>query len=159
MVILTWVTFFCLLAILYKFAWKPILVALDAREEKIRRALEDARKAKEELEKIETTKTALIHEADLKAKEIVDRARQAAIEAAKVIDHKAKEEAHILLGNANQEIKAMTDKARMILRKESADVAVSLASKIIQDELDETKHHKLIDRFIKEFDPNVSAKS
>ena len=56
MMLLTWVTFLLLLALLYKTAWKPILDALDAREEKIRRALEDAQKAHEELERVNQTR-------------------------------------------------------------------------------------------------------
>ena len=48
----TWVTFFILLFILYKFAWKPILGGLAAREKKIRESLENAEKIKQELENL-----------------------------------------------------------------------------------------------------------
>src|SRR3989338_3448004 len=73
MLILTWVTFFSLLIILYKFAWKPILSALDAREAKIKKALDDARQAEEKLAEVNQTRAAKIAEADNQARDIVER--------------------------------------------------------------------------------------
>lgn len=154
MVVLTWVTFFLLLGILYKFAWQPILSALDAREERIRRSLDDARKAQEELEQIRLTKDAKISEADRQAQAIVDTARRAAIEGAKNTEHKAREDAKIILTNAQQEIRAQAEKASVALREESVTIAVGLAEKILQEELDAKKHQKLIDRLIKDFYPD-----
>ena len=46
LVILTWISFFALLVILHKFAWKPILAGLKQREDYIRKSLEDADKIK-----------------------------------------------------------------------------------------------------------------
>ena len=59
----TIVTFLVLLALLAKFAWKPLLAALDSRQESIRKALDDARKAKQELEGIHTESAKLLAEA------------------------------------------------------------------------------------------------
>ena len=53
----------------------------------------------------------------------------------------------------------MVGKAKTVLQEESAELAVALAGKIIQEELDEAKHRKLIDQFIKEFNPHVYQKS
>ncbi len=159
MVLLTWVTFFLLLAVLYKFAWKPILNALDAREENIRRSLEDAQKAREELAKVNATSQQIISQADEKAKEIVERSRKAAMEAARVIENKAKEEAGIVLGNATAELGALQQKAKVMLRQESVEVAVQLASKILGENLDQDKHQKLIDEFLKDFKPEHYEKS
>ena len=153
MLILTWVTFFLLLGILYKFAWKPILAALEDREQKIRRLVEDARKAKEEYERIKASANNIISEADHKAKEIVERAQKAAQEAAKVIERRAKDEVQILLNNATQEIERQKEKVKVSLQEESAELAVNLAGKILSEQLDRDKHQKLIDRFIKDFHP------
>jgi len=154
MMVLTWVTFFLLLAVLYKYAWKPILSGLDAREETIRRSLEEAQQARDELAKVHIETQKMIVAADEKAKHIVDRARKAAVEAARVIEHKANEEAQIILKNAEHEIEAMKDKAIVTLRKESVDLAVSLAEKIIDEELDKEKHRTFVDKLIKEFHPH-----
>src|SRR3989338_6981850 len=105
MVILTWVTFFLLLAVLYKFAWKPILNALDKREEFIRRSIEEADRIKDELAKIYQTRQLIVQEAEREGKDLVAASRKAAVEAAKVIEGRARDEAQILLENAKREIK------------------------------------------------------
>ena len=51
MIVLTWATFFTLFFVLYKFAWKPILTALDNREESIRRSVEEVQKIKDFIKK------------------------------------------------------------------------------------------------------------
>ncbi len=150
MVVWTWVTFGLLLIILYKVAWNPILSALDKREQDIRDSVEAARRIKDELVKIEATRESLINEADTKAKEIVAAARKGAVEASKVIESRAKEEAKILLDNALSDIKSAQEKAEAVLRKESADLAIALAGKLINENLDDSKNRALTDRLIKE---------
>ena len=145
MLVLTWVTFVLLLLVLYKFAWKPILKALDEREALIRKAVDDAEKAREELARVHATRHELIAEAQRTAKEVVHEARQAAAEASHVIERKAKEEAHISLENARRDIRDETEKARIILRKESAAIAVELAGKLIERNLDTENNRKLVD--------------
>ena len=48
----TIVTFLVLLGLLAKFAWRPLLDALERRQESIRKSLDDAQKAKQELERL-----------------------------------------------------------------------------------------------------------
>ena len=148
MVLWTWVTFILLLIILYKFAWNPILSALDKREKDIKDSVENAAKIKEELEKVESSREKLIKEADDKAKEIVATARRAAVEASRVIEEKAKEEAKILLENANREIKAAREKAIASLRQDSATLAIEVAEKLIGVNLDSEKNNELTERLI-----------
>lgn len=149
LVILTWVTFLSLLAILYKFAWKPILAGLDKREETIRKSLEEADRIKEELREINQKREQLIREAEDKSKEIIDEGRKAAIEAAHIIEHKAKEESQIMLENAERQIKDVTEEAQFELRKMSADIAVELAGRLIEENLDSEKNRKLVNELIK----------
>jgi len=150
MLILTWVTFFLLLAILHKFAWKPILAALDQREKAISKSVEDADKIKAELEKLEETSRTILNRAEAKAKEVLDQSRRAAVEAAKIIEQKVREESKILMENARREINEEKEKAQAELREESANIAVELAGKIIDENLDSEKNRKLVNRFIKE---------
>jgi F-type H+-transporting ATPase subunit b len=107
----------------------------------------------EEYSLIEEKRTIIIEEAESHAKMIVDRGRKGAVEAAKVIENKAKEDAQIVLGNAMHEITAQKEKALDELKKESVELAVSLASRLIEEELDEKRHNKFIDRMIEEFKP------
>ena len=79
---------------------------------------------------------------------MIDQARQAATEAAAVIEAKARQEQEILLGNARREIKDAREKAVAELRRESADLAIGLSRKIIGESLDEQKSRELVDRLI-----------
>ena len=74
--------FLLLLAVMYKFAWKPILAGLDSREAGIRAAVDNAEKITAQLAEIESQRASIIGVADDKAKEIVTAARDAAKEAA-----------------------------------------------------------------------------
>ena len=71
----TIITFLVLLALLAKFAWKPLLEALDNRQQSIRKALDDARKAQQELEGIHAESAKLLAQARSEAAEIVSRSR------------------------------------------------------------------------------------
>lgn len=150
MVIWTWVVFLVVAALLYRIAWKPILAALSDREEKIQRALDDARTAREQVEQIESTREQLIAEADAKAKEIVAEARQGAAELAKSIEEKAREEAQILLENAQREVRTAREQAEAALRQQTAAFAVELSSRLIQENLDTAKNQALVAKLIEE---------
>jgi F-type H+-transporting ATPase subunit b len=149
MVILTWVSFISLLIILHRYAWKPILKSLDEREKHIRGAVEYADKVKKELEEVQKSRDQILNEAYAKSKEIVDDSRKGATEAARVIEQKAKEEAHIFLKNARQEIQAEGERAQAHLRKEAVDLSIQLAAKLIQENLDSDKNRKIVNEYIK----------
>lgn len=148
--IFTWITFFLLLVILRKYAWNPILSGLEAREKHIRDAVGNADKLKEELARLDAMKDKIITEAENKSKEIIAQSRKAAQEAARHVEHKAREEAQIVLENARRDIKEEVEKAQANLREESATLAIKLAGKIIEENLDTEKNRKLINNIIKE---------
>ncbi len=150
MVGFTWLVFAVLLVILYKFAFKPILSGLDAREGRIRNAMDEADDARKQLEQIESTRDSLIAEADDKAKDIVADSRKAADEAARVIKAKAHEDAQIMLENAEREIQEAENRARSELRKQSAEMAITLAGKIVGENLDNDRNRLLTDKLISE---------
>ncbi len=150
MVVLTWATFFLLLGVLYKFAWKPILAALNEREELIRRSVDNADKLKEELSLIQGTRHQVLKEAQESAREIISEAKKSASQISQVIQNKAKEETSILLDNARRDIREETQKARIILREESAQIAIDLAGKLIEKNLDTESNRKLISKLTAE---------
>ncbi len=150
MMILTWVTFFIVLGILYKFAWKPILAGLDSREASIRKALEDADKATAELAKINESRQQILQEAQQKANAVLDEARKTAVAIANGIETKAKEETKAMVDAARHEIDNEKQRVKQDLRKECVEIAVNLATKIIRENLDQEKNRKLIESFIKE---------
>ena len=150
LLILTWVVFVSVLLILHKFAWKPILAALDAREETIRGAIDNADLARKELAQVEEKRIQILAQANTQAKELIENSRKGAHEAARIIQQKAKEETQILLENAYREINEVKEKVQADLREESAQIAVQLAGKLIEANLDDERNRKLINQFIKE---------
>ena len=90
-------TFILVTFILYKVAWKPILAALDQRENAIRKAQEDAARIREEFQKMEEARRQAQADAERQAREIIAAARQAAEEAGRVIEDKSRKEAQILV--------------------------------------------------------------
>ena len=150
MMVWTWITFGLLTAVLYKFAWKPILSGLENREETIRKSLDDAERVRRKIEDLEQTQSRMIADADDTAKDIVSKARKAAGEAARVIEDRAKEETQIAMENARREIQAAQDKASAQLQRESAELAAALAGKILNEELTPERQRTLADRLIRE---------
>lgn len=148
LMVLTYITFAITAVVLYKVAWKPILNALDKREETLRKAVENAEKTRLELEQIEQTRSKLINDADAQARDIIEKARAGAVEVAHAIEEQAREEAKILIENARREIHIEQDKARSQLRRESAGLAIDISRRILQDNLDEARSRKLADSLI-----------
>lgn len=151
MMILTWITFGITAAVLYKVAWKPILAALDKREESLRKAVDNAEKIRQEMASIEDVRAKVVAEADNRARDILDKARQAAVETANTIEAKAREESQILLENARREIRAEQNKAMSALRRESAELAIDISRKILGENLDEERSRIIADKLISRF--------
>ena len=150
MVILTWVTFFCLLALLHKFAWKPILQALQNREKEIRDALENADKAKAQLAHVEEEKKKILDVARTEAAQIVDQSRKTARDLATDIEAKSRAHAQEIIQGAHAEIVGEKQRLLKTLRQESAEVAISLASKIIKENMDQDKNRRLVEEAVKQ---------
>lgn len=150
----TVVTFIILMLVLSKYAWKPILGALEERENSIKGSLEAAKKAMDRAEMISKENDAALREAELEAQKI----RKEAIEEAELLREEriknAKDEASQLLEQARNAIEQEKKLALLELRDEVAKLAIESASKIIDAELDVTKSEKLIDNYIKELSRN-----
>ena len=140
----TIVTFLVLLVLLAKFAWKPLLEALDNRQESIRKALDDARKAKQELEGIHAESAKLLAQARAEAGEIVSRSRSDADKFREEMKDKARTEAAGLLRNAERQIELETTRALQQIRQEAVDLSVGIASKLLQRNVTKEDNDKLI---------------
>jgi F-type H+-transporting ATPase subunit b len=150
MAILTWVTFLGLLFILQKFAWGPILTTLQTRERTIRDSLEKAQQVENELNELQQYRSKIISDARGEASVILEDSRKKAVENARLIELQAKAHAKEILEAAQETIEGEKERVRTSLRKESASVAVNLASLLIKENLDGAKSNRLIEQYIKE---------
>lgn len=142
-VIWTWISFFILLVLLWKFAWKRILALLDEREGRISKALEDAECARKSCEEAVLKQKEIIAHAETEAGQIIIDARKTARMTAQEIQERATRDYDNLIIRARQEIENEKRLAVTEIRKEAADLAVDIAAKLLDGELDAEKHRKL----------------
>ena len=150
MFILFLLTFMVAAFLLNKFAWGPILSGVEEREQRIGENLEKADKLDSELAQLEEKRVTVIHQADEMAKEILADARKGGAEIKRHMEEDGKEEARILRENAEREIASASAKVKDLLKQDSADLAVQLASSILEKELDEKGQAALVDKLIAE---------
>ena len=144
------VTFIAVLAVLGKFAWKPILGALKKREDFIRDSLEQAKRDRQESEARLKEYTDKLAEARAEATAIVDEGRRDAEVVKRRIEEDARGEAAATLERAKREIGVATDTAVKELYSLSAKLATDVASRVIRKELDPKEHERLIADSIEE---------
>jgi F-type H+-transporting ATPase subunit b len=148
----TIVTFVVLLALLAKFAWQPLLKALEGREEAIKKSLEDADRAKQELTRLQQESTKIIDQARVEADSIIGKTRSDAERLREELKIKAKEEADTIIRNAEQQIQLQTRQAMQQIRHEVADLAVMVASKLLERNLGKEDNDRLIDETLRQIE-------
>jgi F-type H+-transporting ATPase subunit b len=146
----TIVTFLVLLTLLAKFAWRPLLQALEARQETIRKSLADAEKARQELERLNQESEQIIRQARVEAESIIGATRADAERLRGELREKARAEADGILKNAERQIQFETARALEQIRHEAADLSVAIASKLIRRNLTKEDNEKLIDEALKQ---------
>ena len=141
----TIVVFLALLALLGKFAWRPLLEALEKRQESIRRSLDDAAKAKQELERLQVESQRILAEARAEAETIVARTREDANRLRDEMRTKAQQEAANIVKNAGKQIELETARALQQIRHEAVDLSVAIASKLLQRNVSKEDNERLIE--------------
>jgi F-type H+-transporting ATPase subunit b len=140
----TILTFLALLGLLAKFAWRPLLDALESRQQAIRKALDDAQQAKQELERLEQESAQIIRKARADAEAIITQSRADADRLREELRQKAKAEADGILRNAERQIQLETGRAIQQIRAEAVDLSVMIASKILQRNISKEDNERLI---------------
>jgi F-type H+-transporting ATPase subunit b len=154
LIVWTIISFLVLLIVLAKFAWNPILKMLGDREGQIRTALEQAERARgEAAEMMEQNKKNLARAEEEYQKMI----REGKAFAEKIKDEivvKAKQQAQQELNRAAEEIQRNVEAAKLQLRSEVANLAITATEKILEETLDEKKQKKLTDSVINKLPKN-----
>ena len=148
----TILTFLVLVTLLARFAWRPLLQALDSRQELIRKSLDDAQQAKQELERLQHESAQIIRQARIDAEAVVAQSRSDAAKLREEMRQKAKAEADGIVRNAERQIQLETQRALQQIRKEAVDLSVMIASKILRRNLTKEDNEKLIEEALKQVD-------
>jgi F-type H+-transporting ATPase subunit b len=139
------ITFLVLLFFLAKYAWRPLLLSLDARRETIRKSLEDAQQARRELEEVTKDSTRIIKNAHAEAESIVSKSRVDAEKLREELRQKARADAEAIIREARRQIETETGRAIRQIRSEVADMSVAIASKLIQRNFSKEDNSALIE--------------
>ncbi|MGL1902719.1 MAG: F0F1 ATP synthase subunit B [Fibrobacterales bacterium] len=143
------ITFFLLLLLLRKFAWGPIINALDERDRTINASLEKAEEARNESKKIATEQKSILAESRAEAGQIVSEAKKSAEEYRRKIEQGALDEKIKIVESAKEEITAMKNEAISQLRKTTVDLAIGAAEKLLEEKIDNDQSKKIVDNYIK----------
>lgn len=148
-------TFLIVLFILGKFAWKPILGSLKERENTIEDALNAAKKAKEEMQKLQADNEKLLAEARLERDKILRDAQSAANNLITEAKEKAGAEGTRMIENARQAINNEKQAALTEVKNLAANLSIEIAEKVLKRELaDEKAQKELVNEFIKDANLN-----
>ncbi|MFS9038052.1 F0F1 ATP synthase subunit B [Streptococcus timonensis] len=141
-------SFLLLIFLVKKYAWGNISSVLDARAEKIANDIDGAEIARKKAEELASKREAELAGSRKEAKTIIENAKETAEKSKADILAEAKLEAGRLKDKANQEIAQNKAEALQSVKGEVADLTISLAGKIITQNLDSQAHKELIDQYI-----------
>jgi F-type H+-transporting ATPase subunit b len=145
------VLFLVVAIILYKTAWKNVLVGLRAREDRIRQDIADAEAARVKAEQTLRQYDARLAGAEEKVREILDRAAVDAEKIATGMRTKAQQEVEVVKEQATKEIEAAKQTALTEIYVQTADLATSIAEKIIRRKINPDDQRDLVNQGIEEF--------
>jgi F-type H+-transporting ATPase subunit b len=146
----TLIVFVALVVILGKFAWPQILKNAEDREKRIQSALDEAAQRNAEAARLLEEHRGQLADARRQANELIAEGRAAGEGVRKSIEEKARTEAQAILDRAKTEIERERDAAIETLRKESVELALAAASKLMQQHLDQAKDRALVERYLSE---------
>jgi F-type H+-transporting ATPase subunit b len=146
------VVFIVLAGLLAKFAWRPLLDALDRRAGSIRQALDGAREARQEMERLRSESSRILGEARSEAAAIISSTRADANRVGEEMKQKARADAANIVRNAERQIELETARALQKIRTEAVDLSIAIASKIIQRNLTKEDNERLIGDTLKEIE-------
>jgi F-type H+-transporting ATPase subunit b len=144
--------FLTLLFLLKKFAWGPLLAALEERQAGIRKSLDDADTAKRELAEVQARASALIGQARTEADAILSEARADGARIRQDLRDTGQKEKEALIRGAQQQIQQERDRAVSDLRQEAVELSVMIASKLIRRNLTREDNAALIDDALEQVD-------
>ena len=143
--------FLILLFLLKRYAWKPILDALNSREEGIKNALDEADKARQEMVELKSSNEQILKEARLERDSLLKEARSMKEKMISEAKDEAANQANKMIEQARTSIENEKQAAIIELRNQVAELSIGIAEKIMKDELsNKDKQVELIEKMLQE---------
>ena len=147
--------FIVLVFFLRKYAWKPILSAVEEREQGIKNALVSAEKARAEMENLNADNERILAEAKKERDRLLREAREIKEQTISEAKKNATIESEKIITSAKEEIDNQKMKALVELKNHVAGLSIEMAEKILRSELsDKNKHRQTIENTLKENNVN-----
>tara|TARA_R110001583_G_C5644999_1_gene408217 strand:- start:177 stop:677 length:501 start_codon:yes stop_codon:yes gene_type:complete len=145
------VLFIGLILLLKKFAWKPILDAVNEREEGIKNALNEAENARKEMQNLTADNERILKEARTQRDSLLKEAREMKEGIISEAKKEAQAQATKIVEQAQETIQAEKQAAITDLKNQVAELSVGIAEKVVRGELaDKVKQEKLVEELLKE---------
>lgn len=141
---------FLVFVLLKKLLFKPVLGIIEAREKDIQENLAQGEKAKNEGISFKKEYEEKVSTAKAEGQEIIKQATLRAEQKESEIISTAKQEAQSLREKASKDVEQERQKVMNEIKNDISDIALLAASKVIEKDLDKSKHEELINNFIKE---------
>lgn len=146
----TTIVFLALLGILWRFAWGPVLAAVEAREQRIQGTLDRAADEREEAGRLLAEHREQMADARRRAQQLIAEGREAGEKLRQEVEDKARTEGRALIERARETIDRERDAAIEALRQESVDLALAAAARLMRESLDEPKDRELVMSYVQE---------
>jgi len=147
----TALSFLILLFILGKFAWKPILNSVNEREQGIREALNEADKARQEMQDLKSDNEKILNDARAERDAMLKEARDIKSNLIEEAKDEAKVQANKLMEQTKTAIQNEKSAAIADIKSQVANLSIDIAEKVVKDELsDKSKQLKLVDQLLGE---------
>lgn len=140
-----------LILILKKYAWGPILNAIETREDNIKDALEAAEKARAEMDNLKSENEKMLKKAREERDGILKEARQIKENMIAEASDEAEEKADAMISKAKTAIQSEKQSAIADIKAQMSELSISIAEKVVKKELaDKDDQMKLVDDMLKD---------
>jgi F-type H+-transporting ATPase subunit b len=144
----TLVIFGVLYFLLRKYAFGPILTAVEAREKALEDAIEGAKRDRDAAALLLAEHQRNIETARAEAQKLIAEGRATAEKMRHDLLEQTRREQQEMLERARRDIDSEKDKAIAALRREAVDLAIAGASKVIEQNLDSAANRKLVEGYL-----------
>jgi F-type H+-transporting ATPase subunit b len=149
-VLFTAINLLILFIFLKKFLFGPVTSIMEKRTAAIKSSIDEAESRNNEAEQLRKEYLDAISDAEVKAASIIMQAKQRALEEHDKQIRETKEEIAKMIEDANKAIELERKKSLENIQSEVAGIAMALAAKVLQKNVDESANKKLIDDFFAE---------
>lgn len=147
--------FLALFFLLKKFAWKPILAAINEREEGIQDSLDQAEKVREEMKGMQADNERLLVEARAEREEMLNEARSMKDKLLAEAKTTAEEEANRIVSSAREQIKSEKMAALTEIKNQVGQLSLEIAEKVLRQELANPKAQQdVVEKLVSELHLN-----